>query len=218
MVLQQKPNPEHTPLQTVIEFGFNIPSILTPYQRVVKRLNDLVLCTLFLLFSLPVMLVIAILLRLESSEAILKRHQRIGEKGKLFTLYAFRTSVMSIIPRYSDDGQVEYRRPSRVGHFLKQTHLDELPVLFNLLKGDMTLVGPRPESPRAISGYEPWQRQRFSVPPGLICWWHDDEQTARPIPYNPVNDLYYVQNYSLRLDFMILWKTVPLLFKRPGAF
>jgi lipopolysaccharide/colanic/teichoic acid biosynthesis glycosyltransferase len=96
--------------------------------------------------------------------------------------------------------------------------LDELPQLFNVLKGEMSLVGPRPEIPHLVAEYELWQRRRFAVPQGITGWWQIHGRSDKPMHLNTEDDLYYVQNYSLLLDLYILFKTVPVVIRGRGAF
>jgi lipopolysaccharide/colanic/teichoic acid biosynthesis glycosyltransferase len=96
--------------------------------------------------------------------------------------------------------------------------LDELPQFFNVLKGEMSLVGPRPELPAIVERYEPWQRQRFTVPPGITGWWQVSGRSGRMMHLNTEDDLYYIKNYSLFLDLQILLKTIWVVFKGEGAW
>ena len=121
------------------------------------------------------------------------------------------------------DGQIIYKSPNdprvtRVGRFIRRTSLDELPQLFNVLKGDMSLVGPRPELPWLVEKYQPWQRKRFAVPQGITGWWQINGRSDKPMHLHIEEDLYYIQNYSLLLDIRILWATLGAVIKRKGAF
>ena len=96
--------------------------------------------------------------------------------------------------------------------------LDELPQLFNVLRGEMSLVGPRPELPRLVERYETWQRRRFAVPPGMTGWWQVNGRSDRMMHLHTEDDLYYIQNYSPLLDIQILWRTVGVVLRGRGAF
>jgi len=121
------------------------------------------------------------------------------------------------------DGRQVYKAPddkriTRVGRFLRRTSLDELPQFWNVLKGEMSLVGPRPEMEFIVEKYEPWQRQRLAVPPGITGWWQVNGRSDLPMHLNTHLDLYYIRNYSLWLDLLILWKTVGAVLWRQGAY
>jgi lipopolysaccharide/colanic/teichoic acid biosynthesis glycosyltransferase len=110
------------------------------------------------------------------------------------------------------------RRVTRVGRLLRRTSLDELPQFFNVVKGEMSLVGPRPEQLFIVEQYEPWQRQRLAVPPGITGWWQVSGRSDLPLHLNTDFDLYYIRNYSLWLDLLILWKTVWVVMAGRGAY
>jgi lipopolysaccharide/colanic/teichoic acid biosynthesis glycosyltransferase len=110
-------------------------------------------------------------------------------------------------------------RITNLGRFLRRTSLDELPQLFNVLKGEMSLVGPRPEIPGVVEMYEPWQRKRFAVPQGMTGWWQVNGRMKRADPRQRTeDDLFYIRNYSLWLDLRILWKTVQAVIHGEGAY
>lgn len=208
--------------------GLRDPAI-DGFDRVVKRLFDLALSTLLLLVLWPLMLLIAVLIRLDSPGPALFRQERVGENGRLFTMYKFRTMFVGAeqhleeIVQETPEGVVFLKRPddprvTRLGRFLRRTSLDELPQLFNVIKGEMSLVGPRPELPLLVQHYESWQRQRFAVPPGMTGWWQVSGRSERTMHLHTEDDLYYVRNYSLLLDLRILWRTIGAVLRGRGAF
>lgn len=203
--------------------------VIEGLPRLVKRGFDLVIGSLLMLLALPPMLVIAISIRLDSSGHVIFRQERVGENGRLFGMYKFRTMVadaeelQSQVNIQTEDDDVLHKRPddprvTKVGHFLRRYSLDELPQLMNVLKGDMSLVGPRPEMPWLVDRYESWQRKRFAVPQGLTGWWQINGRSNKPMHLNPEDDLYYVYNYSLWLDIQILLKTPLSVIRGVGAF
>ncbi len=203
---------------------------LNDYQRMIKRVFDLVLTILSMPFVLPLMGVIALCTRLDSPGAVIFRQTRVGENGRLFEMLKFRSMVVGadqmrhVIEDKDEGGKIrqDKRKPdprvTRVGKFLRRTSLDELPQLFNVLRGEMSLVGPRPEMPHLVEQYQPWQRRRFALPQGITGWWQVNGRSDKPMHQNTEDDLYYVQNYSLWLDIVILFKTLLAVLRRKGAY
>ncbi len=202
---------------------------LTEYQRIGKRAFDLVVSLLMFPFLLPIMVVIGVLIRLDSPGPVIYRAKRVGENGKLFMMYKFRTMVANAdqmldkVVRFDELGRAIYKAPddpriTRLGHFLRKTSLDELPQIWNVLKGEMSLVGPRPEQPALVEKYAPWQRKRFTVPQGITGWWQVHERSDKPMHLHTEEDLYYVQNYSIWLDFQILLMTLIAVLRGKGAY
>ncbi|MCL5263720.1 MAG: sugar transferase [Chloroflexi bacterium] len=200
---------------------------LSHYQRVVKRIFDLAVSFILILITLPIMAIIFLAIKLDSAGPVLFKQVRIGENGKPFIIYKFRSMV-----RYAenqmeqvlvqDGGNVIHKQPddprvTRVGRFLRRTSLDELPQLFNVLKGNMSLVGPRPELPWLAAQYEPWQRRRLVVPQGLTGWWQVNGRSSKPMHLHTDVDIYYIANYSFWLDLRILWKTLWVVLQGKGA-
>ncbi len=202
---------------------------LTEFQRLVKRIFDLGVGTVLLAISLPVMALIALAIKLDSPGPILFKQQRVGENGKLFLMYKFRSMVDGAdqhceqVVRYMPDGTIVHKHPddprvTRVGGFIRALSLDELPQLFNVLVGEMSLVGPRPEMPWLVEEYEDWQLKRFTVPQGITGWWQVNGRANKLMHEHTEEDLFYIKNYSLFLDFQILWRTVGAVLKRKGAY
>lgn len=204
-------------------------SALDDTQRFLKRLFDMVASSLLLLLLAPLMLLIAILIKLESRGPILFKQERVGEHGHRFKMLKFRSMYADAdrcwqaVAQRTDDGNLLHKnhadpRVTRIGRKLRRTSLDELPQLFNVLRGEMSLVGPRPEMPYVAAEYAPWQWQRFRVPPGITGWWQINGRSERPMHLNTEDDLYYIQNYSFWLDLRILLKTIPVVLSGRGAF
>lgn len=208
--------------------GLRDPAI-DGFQRLIKRLIDIALSALGLLLTSPLLAAAALAIKLEDGGPIFYRAERAGENGKLFNMLKFRSMVINadklqaLVTQVDDEGHLLYKhrddpRITRVGRFLRRTSIDELPQLWNVLCGDMSLVGPRPELPWLVEHYEPWQRQRFAVPQGITGWWQVNGRSDKPMHLHSEDDLYYIQNYSLWLDIQILWKTVVVVFKGKGAY
>ena len=194
-----------------------------------KRALDLVISILGLLLLSPLLLVLALWVKLDSEGPVLYRGKRVGKDGRPFHMYKFRTMVMGAEKR---GPAVTYRGDPRItpaGRFLRKTKLDELPQLLNVLRGEMSLVGPRPEDPSYVGFYTPEQRQVLSVKPGITGPTQleyrdeasmlqgegvDEEYVTRLMPEKLKLDLEYVGTRSLLLDLKILWRTATTLLSR----
>ena len=203
--------------------GLREPAI-SPGERLAKRGFDLIFSALFLILISPVLLVVAIAIRLDSPGPVIFRQTRMGEHMKPFTIYKFRTMVdgADALPedelRARTKGAAADPRITRVGAFLRRTSIDELPQFFNALKGDMSVVGPRPELMALAAQYRWWQRKRFEVPQGITGWWQVNGRSDRPMQDHIEDDLYYVRNYSFWLDMQIVFRTVVAVFTGRGAY
>jgi exopolysaccharide biosynthesis polyprenyl glycosylphosphotransferase len=202
---------------------------LTEFQRAVKRVFDLMMGTVLTVVSLPIMALIALAIKLDSPGPIIFKQQRVGENGRLFLMYKFRSMVDGADERHDEvirrasDGVIAHKWPddprvTRLGRFIRAFSLDELPQLFNVLKGEMSLVGPRPEMPWLVEEYEDWQLKRFTVPQGITGWWQVNGRADKPMHENTEEDLFYIKNYALLLDLQILWRTIGAVFRRRGAY
>lgn len=192
-----------------------------------KRCFDVVLCLLVLPVVVPVMLLIVIGIRLESPGPAVFRQQRTGRDGRRFEMYKFRTMVanaeelkaslahLNVLPppdfKIPDDPRI-----TRMGHLLRRTSLDELPQLFNVLRGDMSLVGPRPTSFEP-STYAPWHGKRLELRPGLTGLWQVRARHSTSFDERLRFDIAYVDSCSLRLDLQILVATVLSVVRRTGV-
>jgi len=203
--------------------------ILTEYQRFVKRAFDLVVSCLLLIPALPLMGIIALLIKLNDGGPILFKQDRVGENGKVFKMFKFRSMVVNAealqnqVAGLDREENTIYKRKddprvTSVGRILRRTSIDELPQLFNVIRGDMSLVGPRPELPALVEKYEPWQRKRFEVPQGITGWWQVNGRADKPLYQNVEEDLFYIRNYSLWLDIVILWRTIGAVISGRGAY
>jgi len=195
--------------------------MLAAGQRFAKRIFDVVGALILLIVSLPFMLITAAAIKMDSKGPVIFRQVRVGERGKLFMMYKFRTMIWDAESKityteyykHADDPRV-----TRVGRWLRRLSIDEIPQFFNVLKGDMTLVGPRPELPQIVQFYSPWQRKRFEVPQGITGWWQINGRADRPM-YDAIDyDVFYIRNYSIWLDLQILLRTPLALLSGRGAF
>lgn len=204
-------------------------SAIDDYQRLVKRAFDLILGLLALMLVLPLMALSALLVFFEDGAPILFRAKRVGENARLFEMLKFRTMVRNAeqlqvqMEKRDADGNIMHKtkddpRVTRVGRLLRRLSLDELPQLFNVLAGTMSLVGPRPEMPYLVDRYQPWQRKRFAVPPGLTGWWQVSGRSDRPMHLHTEDDLFYIQNYSIWLDLQIIVRTIWVVLIGKGSY
>jgi exopolysaccharide biosynthesis polyprenyl glycosylphosphotransferase len=203
--------------------------MLNRFERQVKRGFDLVAGAITLVLTLPLVALIAVAIRIDSPGPVIFRQQRVGENGRLFWMYKFRSMVKGAeklegeMTRVVEEVELLDKRPNdprvtRVGRFLRRTSLDELPQLLNVFKGEMSLVGPRPELPWMVEQYEPWQWQRFAVPQGITGWWQINGRSDKPMYLHTDEDMFYIQHYSLLLDIQILWRTIGVVFRGKGAY
>ena len=199
------------------------------YKRILKRAFDVTFGLVMLLPALPFMGIFSLLILLENGQPAILRQDRVGENGLLFKMLKFRTMVAnaeelkSQVESLDQDGNLIQKtkndpRITRIGRFLRRFSLDELPQLFNILAGTMSLVGPRPEMPYLVDRYQPWQWQRFTVPPGLTGWWQVSGRSDKPMHLHTEDDLYYIQNYSIWLDLQILVRTVWVVLVGKGSY
>ncbi|HEX6204021.1 MAG TPA: sugar transferase [Thermoanaerobaculia bacterium] len=197
-------------------------------QLMGKRLLDVALSGLLLALGLPLVVLISAAIKVTSGGSVLFRQTRCGLNGRVFTLYKFRTMVQDAEERRRDIEHLnemrgpafKLRRDPRVtpvGRLLRKFSLDELPQLWNVLRGDMSLVGPRPPIPEEVARYERWQRRRLSMKPGLTCLWQISGRNDVDFDRWMQLDLEYIDSWSPMLDLKILVKTIPVVLSGRGA-
>jgi exopolysaccharide biosynthesis polyprenyl glycosylphosphotransferase len=208
---------------------FDTPADEGAYLRAGKRLVDVLGAALALLVLAPVILVLAIIIRLTTHGPVFYRSKRIGRGGREFTFYKLRSMVKDAHARRDHlthlneaDGPVfKIARDPRItpiGRFMRSTSLDEVPQFWNVLRGDMSLVGPRPPIPEEVAQYEPWQLRRLDVRPGLTCLWQISGRSRIGFHEWMRLDLEYIRHRSLKLDLKILLRTIPAVLSREGAY
>jgi len=202
---------------------------LAGVRRLGKDVTDRAAATLGLLFLAPVLLTIAVAVKLTSPGPVFFRQERIGRDGEPFTMLKFRSMVpgadhlVETLASASDGNGVLFKkkhdpRVTRVGRVLRRYSLDELPQLLNVLRGEMSLVGPRPPLQREVEKYGYDMRRRFLVKPGLTGLWQVSGRSDLSWDDSVRIDVRYVENWSLTFDFMILWKTVGAVLRGSGAY
>ncbi|WP_395405258.1 sugar transferase [Arthrobacter sp. UC242_113] len=198
-------------------------------QRVAKRLFDIVVSGMLIITAFPLMLVVATLVKLDSAGPVLFRQERVGMEGRHFRMLKFRSMRPDAEERLADllgqneGGGVLFKikddpRVTRIGRILRKFSLDELPQLFNIFSGSMSLVGPRPPLPREVEAYEQDVRRRLLVKPGLTGLWQVSGRSNLSWQDSVRLDLYYVENWSLAGDLIIILRTVRAVFRSTGAY
>jgi lipopolysaccharide/colanic/teichoic acid biosynthesis glycosyltransferase len=186
-------------------------------NSILKRSVDCMIALSLLVVLLPLLIMIAVVIRLESRGPALFRHSRVGRDGRQFEMWKFRSMWVEEVRYERSPASKMDKRLTRVGRILRRISLDELPQLLNVVKGDMSLVGPRPEMPFIVDGYGAIERQRLVVRPGLTGLWQISSCRAAPIPQNLQYDLYYIRNHSVLLDAAILVRTISAVIRGVGA-
>ncbi|MGF9648054.1 sugar transferase [Pseudarthrobacter oxydans] len=198
-------------------------------QRVAKRLFDIVISGTLILLISPLMALVALLVKLDSKGPILFRQQRVGIEGKLFYMLKYRSMVvdaerqLSVLAHRNEGNGLLFKikddpRVTRVGRHLRRYSIDELPQLFNIFSGSMSLVGPRPPLPQEVEEYERDVRRRLLVKPGLTGLWQVSGRSDLSWQDSVRLDLYYVENWSLAGDLVIILRTVRAVFRSTGAY
>jgi len=205
------------------------PRIPEMGAQMAKRLLDIVLSAAALAALAPVLLLAAIATRVASPGPVLFAQKRLGRGKRIFSMYKFRTMVpdaerrQAALEHLNEASGPVFKiqndpRITPLGRYLRRSSIDELPQLFNVLKGDMSLVGPRPLPVRDYQGFsQDWQRRRFCVRPGITCLWQIKGRSAIPFDRWMQLDLEYIERCSLRLDLEILVRTIPAVLRGSGA-
>lgn len=184
------------------------------YVKYVKTAIDLILSIAFILFLLPVLIMVTILIKLESEGPVVFKQHRIGKGGRPFVIYKFRSMYTHVAREGRSPENDHDPRVTKVGRFIRKTSLDELPQLFNILKGDMSFIGPRPEQKSIVEQYyTDTENGRFSVKPGITGLWQISEDRKKPIHENLHHDLYYIKRASFWLDIKIIFGTLRVMIK-----
>ncbi|MGE5683200.1 MAG: sugar transferase [Bacillota bacterium] len=210
-------------------YGFPLidimPQLMPEWEKKMKRLMDIIVSLIILIVSFPVTFVISILIKLDSKGTILYKQSRVGLNGKEFNVYKFR-SMRSDAEKLTGPvwSQKNDPRITRVGRFIRKVRIDEIPQMINVLKGEMSLVGPRPERPyfvEKLSQEIPLYKKRLKVRPGVTGWAqvkHKYDENIEDVKTKLRYDLFYIENMSLRMDFKILFRTVFVVLFGKGHF
>lgn len=206
------------------EYGFQCDNVSINYGYLVaKRIVDVIASLLGICLLLPVAIIVAILIRLDSKGNVVFSQKRIGLNGKTFNMYKFRSMVVNAeelkekLKKQNEMSGPMFKmkddpRVTKIGKFIRKTSIDELPQLMNVLKGDMSLVGPRPSLPKEVSQFEPWMKERLLVKPGLTCYWQVSGRNDIDFVDWMKLDIKYVRERSLLVDLKLIFKTFFVLF------
>ncbi len=197
--------------------------------ELIKRTVDVLGASAGLLLAAPIMLVVVVAIKLESRGPILFRHLRLARDGRPFVMLKFRSMYQeapSLRQQLFSENEVpgpvfkirSDPRITRIGHLIRKYSLDELPQLWNVLRGEMSLVGPRPPIPDEVTRYHPWQRERLAVKPGLTCTWQVSGRSDIPFDEWVQMDIEYVRTRGLLMDLKLLLLTVPAVISARGAY
>lgn len=204
-------------------------SALTGFNYTLKRAVDLVVSSLAIILLAPLWLLVAIAIRLDSPGPVLFRQERIGRHGKPFVLYKFRSMYQDAeaqLEKLRDKNEAagplfkmrDDPRVTRVGRIIRRTSIDELPQLINVLRGEMSLVGPRPGLASEVAQYQDWHRKRLEVLPGITGLWQVSGRSNLTFDEMVMLDIYYAENWSLSMDLRIMLRTIPQLLFGEGAY
>jgi exopolysaccharide biosynthesis polyprenyl glycosylphosphotransferase len=205
------------------------PVSIKGWNLAIKRGFDFLFASLALLLLSPIMLVTALLVRLESPGPVVFRQTRIGRGGRPFTVFKFRSmhegaeqEQQMLADLNEASGPLfkirEDPRRTKLGTFLRRTSLDELPQFYNVLKGDMSLIGPRPALPSEVERYQEWHKKRLEASPGITGLWQVSGRSELSFDEMVLLDIYYIENWSLGLDLRISLMTIPALILGTGAY
>ncbi len=216
-------------LEGIPLLGLSTKTRMTHTKQLIKRAIDIALVIVSAPISVPLTLIVSAAIKLDSRGPVLFRHRRVGKDGREFDMFKFRsmcdgadqmrdalirqTGVDPKRPKWENDPRI-----TRVGKWLRRTSLDELPQLINVLRGEMSIVGPRPPTPDEVVHYEPWHRQRLNTFPGVTSLWQVSGRSKVPFEEQCLLDIYYIENWSIGLDVQIMLRTIPNVLLGNGAY
>jgi len=199
------------------------------WNYILKRTIDLLLTAIAAVVTLPLMGLIALAIRLDSPGPIIYQQIRVGKQGNSFACYKFRSMVHDAEQRRHEIAELNEAsgplfkvrndpRQTRVGRFIRRFSLDELPQLYNVLRGEMSVVGPRPNLPREVAEYQEWHKKRLAASPGITGLWQVSGRSDLTFDEMVLLDIYYVENWSIALDLHILLRSIPAVLRARGAY
>jgi exopolysaccharide biosynthesis polyprenyl glycosylphosphotransferase len=221
--------------KTRVQFFDKIPFItienspINTIEHIVKTITEIFIAFITLFMLSPILMIVSILIAISSKGPVIFKQERVGLRGRKFYIYKFRTmiqnaeelKVLLMAQNESDGPTFKIKKDPRIttiGRILRKTNLDEIPQLFNVIKGEMSIIGPRPPLPSEVEQYEEWQLKRLSVKPGLTCTWQivpnrNDVKFEKWMKM----DIYYIENWSLKSDIELFFKTFKTVLFARGA-
>jgi exopolysaccharide biosynthesis polyprenyl glycosylphosphotransferase len=203
--------------------------VITGWNLVVKRTFDVALSGLFALLISPLLLAVAIGIKLDTAGPIFFSQERVGRNGKTFRCYKFRSMVVNadaMVNELADRNEAsgplfklrDDPRITRLGRLIRRYSIDELPQLWNVMRGEMSIVGPRPNLPEEVAQYQEWHRKRLLVSPGITGLWQVSGRSDLTFDEMVLLDIYYVENWNILLDINILLRSIPAVLRARGAY
>lgn len=213
----------------LMKIEINNLEIRKKIYKVVKRITDIIGGIIGLILLSPVFLILAICIKIDSKGPVIFAHKRIGKNGKEFNMYKFRSmykNAEEMIENFNEEQKIEWQenfklendpRITKVGKFLRKTSLDELPQIVNIIKGDLSIIGPRPIVDEELKKYGDNKEKFLSITPGLTGYWQANGRSNTSYEERMQMELYYIDNQSLLLDIKIFFKTIVSVIKKEGA-
>jgi len=221
--------------EVIIDSSFGIPIFhlrsvsFSGFDFYLKRIMDIVISTLIISVLWPIMFFVMILIKIDSKGPLFYHHKRMGYRGRIFSFYKFRTMVIDaddLLAKFRDKSERKGPvfkmsndpRVTKIGKILRRFSIDEIPQLLNVLKGDMSIVGPRPQVLWEAKAYDDWAKRRLRILPGITGLWQISGRASLSYEEMIELDIYYIENWSIGMDLMILFKTLPAVFSKKGAY
>lgn len=199
-----------------------MPDIMSPAGKLTKRIIDVAISAVTLIILFPLFLLIAILIKIDSRGDIFYKQVRVGRKGEEFIMYKFRSMILNSEEYGPEWAGEDDARITRIGKFIRKVYIDEFPQMINVLKNEMSLIGPRPERPYFVEQLKkeiPYYYKRLSVKPGITGWAqikHKYDSSLEDVKTKLQYDFYYIENMSLKLDFKIMINTIIVILLMKG--
>ena len=219
--------------EAILDQNLIVPEIIRSAKKIkyesIKRILDVIISSIGLVLLLPFFLILAIIIKIDSKGPIIYAHKRIGKNGKEIKIYKFRTmyeNANEMIKDFTEEQMKEWKtnfklkndpRVTKVGNILRKTSLDELPQIINIIKGELSIIGPRPVVEEELEKYGANKNKFLSVTPGLTGFWQANGRSDTTYEQRMQMELYYVDNYNFKLDCQIFFKTFSAVLKKEGA-